>query len=272
MFFLGSIIGDINGSIYEFNNVTTKEFALFDNAMHLTDDSVLTIATMSALTDSYGKDDHIILESFKKEYSDAYVKRPKAGYGNRFAKWAKSLDKEPYGSLGNGSAMRVSPVAYIAKDLDECLHLAKLSSQVTHNHIEGIKGAEATASAIYLALHNASKQEIKDYVADNFYPNIVGMTYSNLKKNWKFDATCPGTVPQAITVFLESTSFEDCIRSAIYLGGDCDTLAAIACSIAGPYYKDPMCSIDTIRKYLSDVDTLTITRFDNLVKTINKLR
>ncbi len=267
---IGSIIGDINGSIYEFHNVNTKEFALFANNMHLTDDSVLTIATMSALMDSYGKDEQTILESFKKEYSDACAKRPRAGYGYHFAKWAKSRDKEPYGSLGNGSAMRVSPVAHIAKDMNECLYLAKLSSQVTHNHIEGIKGAQATAAAAYLALHNATKQEIKRYIADNFYPNIVDMTYSNLKKDWKFDVTCPGTVPQAITVFLESTSFEDCVRSAVYLGGDCDTLAAIACSVAGPYYKDKMCSMESIRKYLTDIDTLTITKFDNLVKMVGK--
>lgn len=258
---LGSLIGDINGSKYEFNNVKSKGFALFDDEMRLTDDSVLTTATMKALLNS---------NSFKESYIEAYKKRPDVGYGYRFASWAESNEHEPYNSLGNGSAMRVSPVAYVAKDLDDCLRLAKLSAEVTHNHPEGIKGAQATAAAVYLAIHGSSKEQIKQYIADNYYPNIIDMTYESLKKDFKFDPTCPGTVPQAITVFLESTSFEACIRSAVYLGGDCDTVAAIACSIAAPYYKDPMCSLETIKRYLTEDDIAAIEEFGKMVESIEQ--
>lgn len=159
---------------------------------------------------------------------------PMGGYGGRFRHWLVSFNPRPYGSFGNGSAMRVSPCGDVAATLDETLELAKQSAEVTHNHPEGIKGAQAVAAAIYLARTGESRDGIRSYIEQHFYP--LHQTADEIRPRYRFDETCQGTVPQAITAFLESVSFEDALRTAVSLGGDCDTLTDITCAIAWPFY------------------------------------
>lgn len=237
---LGAIIGDVVGSVYEWNNIKTKGFELFKPNCFFTDDTVMTVAVAKALLLTREKQSKTKEKvSFKKELIEQmqdFGKRfPNAGYGGMFAGWLMSNNPKPYNSYGNGSAMRVSPCGYIAVTLDEALLLAKASAEVTHNHPEGIKGAEATASAIFLARCNRSKNEIKEYIQDNFYP--LDKSLDEIRPSYSFNETCQETVPQAIQAFLESVDFEDAIRNAISLGGDSDTLAAITGSIAWAYYR-----------------------------------
>lgn len=237
---LGAIIGDVVGSVYEWNNIKTKDFDLFKPNCFFTDDTVMTIAVAKALIVTREKQSKSLKKvSFKEELiqqMQAFGRRyPKADYGGMFAKWLVSDNPQPYNSFGNGSAMRVSPCGYIAVELDEALELAKASAEVTHNHPEGIKGAQATASAIFLARYGKSKEKIREYIEENFY--TLDRTIDEIRPNYRFDETCQGTVPQAIQAFLESTDFEDAIRNAISLGGDSDTLAAITGSIAWAYYR-----------------------------------
>lgn len=237
---LGAIIGDVVGSVYEWNNIKTKDFELFKPNCFFTDDTVMTVAVAKALLLTREKQSKAKEKiSFKKELIEQmqdFGKRfPNAGYGEMFADWLVSDNPKPYNSFGNGSAMRVSPCGYIAVTLDEALLLAKASAEVTHNHPEGIKGAQATASAIFLARCNRSKDEIKEYIQDNFYP--LDKSLDEIRPKYSFNETCQETVPQAIQAFLESVDFEDAIRNAISLGGDSDTLGAITGSIAWTYYR-----------------------------------
>lgn len=237
---LGAIIGDVVGSVYEWNNIKTKDFELFKPNCFFTDDTVMIVAVAKALLLTREKQSKAKEKiSFKKELIEQmqdFGKRfPNAGYGGMFADWLVSDNPKPYNSLGNGSAMRVSPCGYIAVTLDEALLLAKASAEVTHNHPEGIKGAQATASAIFLARCNRSKDEIKEYIQDNFYP--LDKSLDEIRPKYSFNETCQETVPQAIQAFLESVDFEDAIRNAISLGGDSDTLGAITGSIAWTYYR-----------------------------------
>lgn len=272
--YLGALIGDINGSKYEFNNIHTKEFDLFQDGMHMTDDSLLTLAVMKSLVLSGNPDagDEEFASRYQMNLTKEFVRkycefRRGAGFGGRFSWWAECNLQEPYNSFGNGSAMRVSPVAYVSKSLEECMWLAELTASVTHNHPEGIKGSQATVVAVFLALHGHSKEEIKRHIATHFYPELNNMSYNSIKENFKFDETCQGTVPQAVTVFLESENFEDCIRSAVALGGDCDTVAAIACSIASAYYDPEMCDVTTINRFLLKEDVDIISQFNEFIKT-----
>lgn len=237
---LGAIIGDVVGSVYEWNNIKTKDFEFFKPNCFFTDDTVMTVAVAKALLltrEKQSKANEKI--SFKKELikqmQDFGKRFPNAGYGGMFAGWLVSDNPKPYNSFGNGSAMRVSPCGYIAVTLDEALLLAKVSAEVTHNHPEGIKGAQVIAAAIFLARCNRSKNEIKEYIQDNFYP--LDKSLDEIRLNYSFNETCQETVPQAIWAFLESVDFEDAIRNAISLGGDSDTLAAITGSIAWAYYR-----------------------------------
>lgn len=227
---LGAIIGDIVGVPYEFHKVRmkSKEFPLFCANSRPSDDSVLTVAIMEWLL---GTD----LEDSILKWCRKY---PKAGYGGMFRKWLANPDRRPYNSLGNGSAMRVSPVAYIATDVDDCIELATQSAEITHNHPEGIKGAAATAVAIWMALKKAPKTIIKDTIEQRFGYDL-NRTLDEIRPKYSFDSTCPGSVPEAIICFLEGTSYEDTIRNAVSLGGDTDTQAAIAGSIAEAYYGIP---------------------------------
>lgn len=230
----GAIIGDIVGSKYEFNNIRTKDFKFFDKDMFFTDDTVMSVAVYQALKrtykDNYEKLDYEVTKQMQL-YGRIY---PYCSYGGRFANWIFSNDPKPYNSFGNGSAMRVSPVAYFAKSLDEVKELSKKVTEVTHNHPEGIKGAEATSVAIYMALNKCSKEEIKKYIEENYYS--MDFDYETLKKEYRFNEICQDTVPQALYCFFESENFEDAIRTGISIGGDSDTLCAITGAVAEAYY------------------------------------
>ena len=228
---LGAIIGDTVGSVYEFNNIRRKDFPLISKYSEPTDDSIMTLAVAECLQNGIYDHSEKIVETFKK-WGRAY---PNSGYGGRFSYWLFSNDTKPYYSCGNGSAMRISPVAWYARSEEEVKRLSKSFTEVTHNHLEGLKGAEVTAMCIYYAKIGKSKEFIKEYVEQ--YYNI-NFDYEDLKKNFKFNETCQETVPQAIYCFLISNSFEDCLRTTISIGGDCDTTAAISCAIAEAYYKN----------------------------------
>jgi len=225
---LGAIAGDIIGSVYEWNNIKTTDFPLFSDDCYFTDDTVLTVAVADCIL--HGLD---YVSTFKK-YASLY---PDAGYGSTFSRWIMSKNSEPYNSWGNGSAMRVSPIGYAFNTLEETLINARRSAEVTHNHPEGIKGAQATASAIYLARTGKSKDEIRDYITSNF-GYVLSESIESIRKWYKYDVSCQGTVPPAIVAFLESKDFEDAIRKAISVGGDSDTLACITGSIAHAYYGE----------------------------------
>ena len=233
----GAVIGDVIGSKYEFNNIKHKDFPLFSEGCSYTDDTVMTIAVANALQNSWNEKDKFVpcliseMQRLGRKYS-----HPQGGYGGRFSGWLQSDAPQPYNSFGNGSAMRVSPCAIYAVELDEALELAELSASVTHNHPEGIKGAKAVAAAIFLAKNGKTKEEIKEYIEQNFYK--LSKSVDEIRKYYAFDETCQGTVPQAITAFLESISFEDAIRNAVSIGGDTDTIAAITGSIAWVFYLD----------------------------------
>ena len=236
----GAILGDMIGSPYEFDQGNkTKDFPLFSESSEFTDDTVLTIAVAEAFLNSLpdSSDEQIkenLVQSFKK-YGKRY---PDAGYGARFAMWLHMNNPAPYNSLGNGSAMRVSSVAWLFHTLDSVRHAAQLSAEVTHNHPEGIKGAEATASAIYHARTGHSIEEIKHYIETEFAYDL-SRTCDEIRPDYYHNETCMRTVPEAITAFLEGSSFEDVLRTAVSLGGDCDTLTAIAGSIAEAFYGVP---------------------------------
>ena len=232
----GAILGDIIGSPYEFDRGNkSKEFPLFSSESHFTDDTVMTVAVAEALMDcaSDSTDDEIrqkLVDSMRK-YGKLY---PNAGYGNRFMVWLLSNPK-PYNSYGNGSAMRVSPAAWLYNDMETVRRMARLSADVTHNHPEGIKGAEATASAIFLARTGHSKADIKAYIEQEFGYSL-NRTCDEIRPAYFHVESCQETVPEAITAFLEGNDFEDVMRTAVSLGGDCDTLTAIAGSIAEGFY------------------------------------
>ncbi len=224
---LGAIAGDIIGSVYEWHNIKRTDFPLFDLGCTFTDDTVLTVAIADAILNksSYGEK--------LREYFELY---PGRGYGSHFRKWAAHHSSKAYYSMGNGSAMRVSPVGFGFNTLDEVLREAKRSAEPTHNHPEGIKGAQATASAIFLARRGASKDEIKRYIEDHFAYDL-DESLDQIRTYYRFDETCPGSVPQAIRAFLESNDYEDAIRKAISIGGDSDTIACITGGIAQAFYK-----------------------------------
>ncbi len=229
---IGAIIGDIIGSVYEWNNIKTKDFPLFTSECFFTDDTVMTIAVAEGLMKGACTDDFVLA---MKKYALLY---PKADYGGNFHSWLFSEDTKPYNSWGNGSAMRVSPVAWIFDTLPEVEKYAEISAAVTHNHPEGIKGAQATAASIFLARKGKTKAEIKTYI-EGKYGYDLSRTLDEIRPNYEFNESCQETVPEAITAFLESVDFEDAIRNAISLGGDSDTLAAITGSIAEGAYIVP---------------------------------
>lgn len=224
---LGGIAGDIIGSIYEFNPVRFKDFELFKSNSTYTDDTVMTIANAEWLL-SKG-----VLMDIMRKYGHKY---PGAGYGGMFYDWLKSRCPKPYNSFGNGSAMRVSPVGWAFDTLEETLEAAKQSAEITHNHPEGIKGAQATAACIFMARTGKSKQEIKEYVETKFGYDL-SRTCNEIRPTYQFNESCQGTVPESIIAFLESTDFESAIRLTVSLGGDADTMRAITGAIAEAYYN-----------------------------------
>ena len=231
---IGAILGDVVGSRFEFNNIKSKNFNLFDSKCTFTDDTVMTLAVAKALMKFEKITD---IKEFKKELvttmHEVGEKYPHCGYGGNFGVWIEEKLTEPYNSCGNGSAMRVSPVAWYANSIKECEALAAASAEVTHNHPEGIKGAAAVAGAIYIARPTHSMAEIKEYVK-RFY--TIDFTLDEIRESYDFYETCQKSVPQALQAFFESTDFEDAIRNAISIGGDSDTIAAITGSVAEAYY------------------------------------
>ena len=234
----GAILGDIIGSPYEFERgPKSKEFPLFIPRSRYTDDSVMTIAVAEALMETLDKPVWERRDAVIRSMQKWGRKYPKAGYGGRFYEWIFTLQPHPYYSWGNGSAMRVSAAGWLFDTLGETRNAAKDTAMVTHNHPEGIKGAEAVAAVIWASRNRWSKEEIREYVEEEFYK--LDKTCDQIRPAYRFDVSCQGTVPQAITAFLEGNSFEDVIRTAVSLGGDCDTLTCIAGGMAEAYYGMP---------------------------------
>ncbi len=236
---IGAILGDMIGAPYEFDRENkTKEFPLFSRESEFTDDTVMTVAVAEALMDSIGKSDEAIKDALVISMREWGKRYPYAGYGGMFYRWLNARDPKPYGSFGNGSAMRVSSAGWLCDTLEETRHLARLTAEVTHNHPEGIKGAEATVSAVFLARTGSSKEEIKAYILKEFGYDL-SRTCDEIRPGYYHVETCQQTVPEAITAFLEGEDFEDVIRTAVSLGGDCDTLTCIAGGIAEAFYGVP---------------------------------
>lgn len=232
---IGTIAGDIIGSVYEFHPIKSKKFELFHENSEFTDDSIMTLAIADWLMEDKSSKEVLIRKI--KEYGNIYPD-PYGGYGGMFRKWLQTDNPKPYGSWGNGSAMRVSPVPWASSSLEENQKLSKISSEVTHNHPEGIKGALATSDAIYLARTGKSKEEIRKHI-ENQYKYDLSRTVDEIRPEYKFEVSCQKSVPESIICFLDGKNYEDTVRNAISLGGDADTLGAIAGSIASAYYEVP---------------------------------
>lgn len=259
----GAILGDIIGSPYEFDRGNkTKDFPLFSKGSYFTDDTVMTIAVAEAFLDAPDDKDTIRLRLIQamQRWGHRY---PGAGYGVRFNEWLGSKDPKPYNSWGNGSAMRVAAVAWLYHDLDTVRQMARLSAEITHNHPEGIKGAEATAAAIFLGRTGHNKAEIKAYIENEFCYDL-GRTCEEIRPTYHHVESCQETVPEAITAFLEGDSFVDVIRTAVSLGGDCDTLTCIAGSIAEGFYGVPESLKQECRNRLTKELRAILDRFENL--------
>lgn len=244
---IGAIIGDISGSRFEHLNHKSKEFELFDEICRVTDDSVMSLAIAKAIMECDGNNESLSEKavSSMQELGRIY---DKAGYGSRFIQWLFSHNPQPYNSYGNGSAMRVSPCGYAANSIDEAKELSAMVTKVTHNHPEGMKGAEAIAVAIYMARTGEGKEKIREYITANYYD--IDFTINGISESYKYDMTCQGSVPVALEAFFESTDFEDAIRIAISVGGDSDTIAAMAGSIAEAYYGIPEGILDDTINFL----------------------
>lgn len=255
---LGAIIGDIVGSIYEWNNHRSKEFELFGEMCDFTDDTVMTLAIAEGLMAGGTISDY---SSAMQRLGRAY---PGRGYGVRFLEWINMPCPKPYNSFGNGSAMRTAPVAWAFDTLREVEEAARLTALPTHNHPEGIKGAQATAAAIFLARKGGSKQEIRDYIEKKYGYNLH-RTMDEIRPVYLFNETCQETVPEAIIAFLESTDFEDAIRCGVSLGGDTDTLTAITGSIAEAAYGIPEGIRKTAHSFLPPELKDICIRFDRWI-------
>ena len=232
-------MGDMIGAPWEFDRGgKTKDFPLFSEGSRFTDDTVMTVAVAEALLDNPCSSDERVKTALVKSMRSWGRKYPRAGYGRRFSAWLLADDPEPYGSCGNGSAMRVSAAGWLYDTIGETRKIARLTAEVTHNHPEGLKGAEATASAIFLARNGHGKDEIRDYIVSEFEYDLT-RTCDEIRPACHRIEICQQTVPEAITAFLEGTDFEDVIRTAVSLGGDCDTLTCIAGSVAEAFYGVP---------------------------------
>lgn len=263
----GAILGDIIGSPFEFDRGDkTKDFKLFSRRSHFTDDSVMTLAVCEALL-KVGQDAAV------KEIEDAVIssmqswgrRYPHEGYGGYFRRWLTARHPEPYNSFGNGSAMRVSAVGWLYNSLEKTRTVAKATANVTHNHPEGIKGAEATASAIFMARNGSSKAEIKKYIENEFHYDL-NRTLDEIRPSFHMDETCQKTVPEAIIAFLEARDFEDAIRNVVSLGGDTDTLGAITGSIAEAYFGIPEALISECRNRINKDMKDVVDAFYSLVR------
>jgi ADP-ribosylglycohydrolase len=247
---IGAIAGDIIGSIYEHHPIKTKNFPLWDRACRFTDDSVLTVAVADAILSG---------RSYEASVRDIGQRHPHAGYGGSFVRWLLSDNPRPYNSWGNGAAMRVSPVGFAFSTEQEVLAQAQLSAQITHNHPEGIKGAQATALSVFLARTGHDKKTIRHRIMQDFGYDL-NRTIDEIRPGYAFDISCQGTVPEAIISFLDADSWEDTIRNAVSLGGDSDTLACIAGGIAEAFYQDIPLDIRTRVEQTLSPDLWEVTR------------
>jgi ADP-ribosylglycohydrolase len=247
---LGAIAGDIIGSIYERNGIKTKIFPLFSPNCTFTDDSVLTIALADTILTGVSYTDNL------KKYFKLY---PHRGYGASFYSWAGSKESVPYNSYGNGAAMRINPVGFAFDNLDEVLVKAKEFTEITHNHPEGVKGAQAAAAAVFLARNGKTKEEIKSYIEKTFGYDL-SQHIDEIRPHYHFDISCQGTVPQAIRAFIDAVDFEDAIRNAVSLGGDSDTLACITGGIAQAYFRDIPEAITSKVYEILDEKLVAVTR------------
>jgi len=244
---IGAITGDIAGSRFEWDNYRKKDFELLSEKCFPTDDSYMTLAVADALTRC--RDDLTDLGVMAAESMRRIGRRyPDGGYGRRFKLWLMSDDMGPYQSMGNGAAMRVSACGYAAWSLDEAREMSRRVTEVTHDHPEGLKAAEAVASAVYLAKEGLPQEEIRDYIESNYYR--IDFTLDDIRDTYRFDETCGGSVPQALEAFFEAEDFEDAIRNAVSVGGDSDTIAAIAGGIAEAYFGVPSKIRDKTLEYL----------------------
>ena len=252
---IGAIAGDIIGSVFEQFPIKSVQFPLFSPLSRFTDDTVLTVAIADAILKKI--DYAIALKNFGRKY-------PNAGYGSSFYRWIHSADSKPYNSWGNGSAMRVSPVGFAFNSLQDVLRESKKSAEVTHNHPEGIKGAQATALAVFLARTGHPKEMIKQEISERFEYDL-NRTLDEIRPAYRFDISCQGSVPEAIIAFLEGKDFEDVIRQGISLGGDSDTIACIAGGIAQAYYQEiPQEIVANVRARLPQRLLFVIDEFDDL--------
>ena len=260
---LGALIGDIVGSRFEWNNIKTKDFDFLTVECKATDDSIMTLAIAKTLIDCHREYSKLSEQVVK--YMRAFGRHyPYCDYGSMFRRWLNAELPQPYGSYGNGAAMRVSACAHVAKSLEEAIDLSRIVTEVTHNHPEGIKGAEATTVAIYMAKTGRSISEIKEHIHQHYYP--MDFTLNSIRDSYTFDGSCQGTVPQAIMAFLESNSFEDAVRNAVSIGGDSDTLAAITGGIAEAYYGIPSELREEIMDYLDDFQISILEEFKALIR------
>lgn len=235
---LGAIFGDIVGSVYEFNNTADLHFPLLSRYSRPTDDSIMTLAVARALMETWGQPDDAIRAALVREMRDFGARYPNGGYGGRFSDWLSADDPQPYGSFGNGSAMRVSPVGWLCGTMEDTLHMARLTAEVTHNHPEGIKGAQAIAAGVFLARAGQDKDAILRSLTERFHYDLT-RTLDEIRPTYGFYEICQKSVPEAIRAFYEGETYEDVIRRAVALGGDSDTIACMAGALAEAYYGMP---------------------------------
>lgn len=255
---LGAIIGDIVGSRFEFDNILSKDFDFFHKDCRATDDTAMTLAIgLSFIYDEneipIGDRATYYMRGVANRYYDFKKgsNAPIGGYGGRFIEWLFGDIDEPYNSCGNGSAMRISAVPYVAKSVEECIALSKAVTEVTHNHIEGIKGAESVAVAIYLLRNGVNRDDVMEIIAKKYYPilNETNFVVDKIRENYEHSELCQKSVPQAFQCFFESVSFEDAIRNAVSIGGDSDTIACISGALAEAYFGVPKEIVEEMQKY-----------------------
>ena len=262
---LGAIFGDIVGSRFEFHNCRSKSFELFHPDCSFTDDTLMTLAVAEALSNAGGADAKTLAREAIRSMKTIGAKYPDAGWGSFFARWLNKENPQPYQSFGNGAAMRVSPVGWYSRSEEEVKRLSHVVTAVSHDHPEGLKGAECVAMCVYLACVGATKAQLL-VRAREYYPEIGSYTCAQLSQTYRFDESCQGTVPQALTCFFEAKSFEDAVRNAVSIGGDTDTVCAIAGSVAEAFFG--MTNVQRLCAILCLPEDLTpiITRFREACK------
>ena len=260
---IGAIVGDIAGSLYEFHNIKTKDFPLFaprhGREVRPTDDSVMTLAVTRALLDA-ANDPATLPAAAVRRLQEFGRRYPHAGYGGTFRRWLVADDPRPYNSWGNGAAMRVSACGWAAQSLDEALSLSDAVTGVTHNHPEGLKGARATTAAIFLLRTGTPVDKVREHIVETYYP--LDFTLETIRPDYEFDVSCQGSVPQALESFFEAVDFEDAIRNAISIGGDSDTIAAIAGAVAEAKWGVPTTFRDEALSRLDNFQRETLETFE----------